>query len=193
MVRATTEATEVEKGGHMLLENRNFTGKLKPRQVQGPNKSMGWLQKSCSAGVLQSKSQNQTGLQDFQSTSVVHPFSQNSPTRGFLKDEAMALPWKMASQRCGGAEDKHNGGNKGVREHRPSQDRKLIWKQEIKFSFLIMPHPPKRISPFLGKCFGEHQSHLCLSCVGSSLLSHLEALTRVLQFKAGVPIYSKFI
>lgn len=140
MVRATTEATEVEKGGHMLLENRNFTGKLKPRQVQGPNESMGCLQESGFAGLLQSKSQNQTGLQDFQSTSVVHPFSQNSPTRGFLKDEAMALPWKMASQRCGGAEDKHKGGNKGVREHRAQPRQKAYLEAGDKI--LLSDHAP---------------------------------------------------
>lgn len=92
MVRATTEATEVEKGGHMLLENRNFAGKLKPRQVQGPNESMGRFQELGFAGLLQSESQNQTGLRDFQSTSVMHPFSQNSQTRGFMEEAAMGLP-----------------------------------------------------------------------------------------------------
>lgn len=103
MVRATTEVTEGEKGGHMLLENRNLAGKLKPRQVPGPN-----LVSGISSGIrlLQSKSQHQTGLQDFQSTSILHPFSQNSQTRGFMEEEAIGLPGEMASQRGGAAKDK---------------------------------------------------------------------------------------
>lgn len=193
MVRATTEATEVEKGGHMLLENRNFTGKLKPRQVR--DQTSQWdvfrnqaLQGSCSPKVRTKLASR---------TSKAPPLCILSHKIVRLEASWRTRPWPCLERwQARDVEEQKTSTTVGTREWEstgPSQDRKLIWKQEIKSSFLIMPHPPKRISPVVGKCFGEHQSHLCLSCVGSSLLSHLEALTRVLQFKAGVPIYSKFI
>lgn len=118
MVRATTEATEVEKGGHMLLENRKFAGKLKPRQVQGPNESMGCLQELGFAGLLQSKSQNQTGLQDFQSTSLLYPFSQNSQTGGFTRKRQWACLEKWQAREVEEQKTRHNTRNKWVRERR---------------------------------------------------------------------------
>lgn len=38
------------------------------------------------------------------------------------------------------------------------QGWKLVLKQEMKFSFLTRPDSGERISPFVGKCFGKHQS-----------------------------------
>lgn len=43
-----------------------------------------------------------------------------------------------------------------------SRGWRLVLKQEMKFFFLTTSHPARRISAFVGKCFGEHQSHPCV-------------------------------
>lgn len=51
MVRATTEVTEVEKGGHMLLEKKNWGWEIKSKTSPGLNESMRCPQESGFAGV----------------------------------------------------------------------------------------------------------------------------------------------
>lgn len=172
----------------MLLENRNLAGKLKPRQ--GPNQSMCYLEELGFSGLLRSNRQNQTGLQNFQSTSVLYPTHKIVRLEASWRRRPLACLERWQARQAKPQKTRHSGTNKGVRERR-AQARQEVWKQQIKF-ILIMPYPAKRILPFVGKCFGGHQSHLCLSYVGHSLPTHLEVLTRALHFKTGVPIQNLF-
>lgn len=84
------------------------------------------------------------------------------------------LPWTRAGLAAGEAE---NNVWHCVQGNEKQQGWKLVLKQEMKFPFLSMPHPTERISSFMGKCFGKHQSHVCLGFVVLSLLHRLGVLT----------------
>lgn len=88
---------------------------------------------------------------------------------------------------------RYGGVNKEVRDSRAQSRLEACFEagNEILLSDHASPGPENLT--LCRKVLWRTPAHLCLSCVRSSLLSHLGVLTCALQFKIGVPVYSKFL